>query len=188
MSAVGERFGREMGRVGERVGKEFEDAGRRWERKYGRKTSVFGPLVGAVVCWGILVFIILGIQSARISHGNEPSFPNLGTYLAGNLLIFLGFLLLFGYVDYGQKKMRAKAKWVLPVTVAACLTIISWFAAEAFAALAVDQNSQTMADSAQFGKTFIPVIFIVIVVVGYLIVLFGTSRSAESTILPPRQY
>ncbi len=103
-----------------------------------------------------------------------------------DLLLFLGLLLLFGYIGYAQKRMRGYAKWVLPVTVAFGLTILSWLAAEALAALAVDTGNQAMADSAQFGKTFLPVIFVAIVVLGYVTVIFGSQRFLRCAPIPPR--
>jgi len=186
MSAAGDRFGREMAKMGERLGKEFEGMGKRWETRYDKKVSYVGPLIGAIIGWGIVILIILGVQAARTPDG-EVAYPNLGNYLGGYVLLFFGLLLLFGYVNFFHRKFRRQLVWVLPISVAAGLTVFSWLAAGALSALATDTGRQDIADAASTGQTFLPVIFIVILSLGYLIVLAGSRWFGKNVAVPPEQ-
>jgi hypothetical protein len=186
MAAAGERFGREMARAGERFGRRFEDAGRRWETRHGTRSHLLGPIIGALIAWGLLILVILGIQAARTA-GGDTAYPNLGDYLGGRVLLFFGLLLLFGYVNYLHRKFHKQAVWVLPVSVAAGITIFSWLAAGALSALAIDTGRQDIADAASVGQTLLVVIFVVIVALGYLIVFTGSGWFRKSVFVPPEQ-
>lgn len=184
MAAAGERFGREMAKAGERFGRQFEGAGRRWETRYERRFHHLGPFIGALIGWGLLILIILGIQAARTS-GGDPAYPNLGNYLGGYVLLFFGLLLLFGYVNYLLRRFHKQAIWVLPVSVAAGITIFSWLAAGALSALAIDTGRQDIADAASIGQTLLPVIFVAIVALGYLIVFTSSGWFWKRVSVPP---
>jgi hypothetical protein len=184
MAAAGERFGREMAKAGERFGRQFEGAGRRLETRYDMRSHLLGPFIGALICWGILILIILGIQAAR-TPGGELAYPDLGNYLGGNVLLFFGLLILFGYVNYAHKRFRKQAVWVLPVSVAAGITIFSWLAAGALSALAIDTGRQDIADAASVGQTLLPIIFVIIVALGYLIVFTSSGWFWKRAIVPP---
>lgn len=184
MSSAGERFGREMSNLGETLDREFKDAGKRWEIWYDKTFGLVGPFVGALIAWGILILIILGIQAAK-APGGERAYPHLGDYLGGNVLLFFGLLILFNYVNYAHKKFRKQAVWVLPLTVTAGITIFSWLAAEALSALASDTGNQDIADAASAGQTFLPVIFVVILVLGYIVVFAGPRGFGKGMPVPP---
>jgi hypothetical protein len=186
MAAAGERFGKEMAKAGERFGRQFEGAGRRWETRYERRFHYLGPFIGALIGWGFLILIILGIQAAR-TPGGDRAYPNLGNYLGGYVLLFFGLLLLFGYVNFLQRRFHKQAMWVLPVSVAAGITICSWLAAGALSALATDTGRQDLADAASVGQTLLPVIFVVIVSLGYLIVFMSSRWFWKRVIVPPEQ-
>jgi len=186
MSSAGERFGREMSKLGERLDREFGGVGRRWETRHEQKFSLVGPFIGALICWGILVLIILGIQAAKTPDGNA-AYPDLGLWLGGNVFLFFGLLILFGYVNHAHKRFRKQLIWVLPVSVAAGLTILSWLAAGALSALANDTGRQDVADAAAAGRTFLPAIFLVIVVIGYIVVLAGSRGFRKDVPIPPGQ-
>jgi hypothetical protein len=186
MAAAGERFGREMAKAGERFGRQFEGAGRRWETRHDTRFHLLGPFIGALIGWGLLILIILGIQAARTSDG-DPAYPNLGNYLGGYVLLFFGLLLLFGYVNYLLRRFHKQAIWVLPVSVAAGITIFSWLAAGALSALAIDTGRHDLADAASVGQTLLPVIFVVIVALGYLIVFTSSRWFWKRVIVPPEQ-
>jgi len=184
MSSAGERFGREMSRMSETLGREFEGAGRRLESRYERRFGLAGPFIRALIGWGILVLIILGIQAAR-TPGGELAYPELGVYLGGNVLLFFGLLILFGYVTYAHRRYRRQAVWVLPLTVAAGITVLSWFASGALSALSDDTGDRGIADAASAGQTFLPVIFIAILILGYIAVFAGSRGSGKGTPIPP---
>lgn len=180
MATVGDRFGREMAKAGERLGKEFEGMGKRWETWYEKRFNLVDPFIGALIGWGILILIILGIQAAK-TPGGERAYPDLSNYLGANVLLFFGLLILFGYVNYIHKKFRSQAVWVLPLSVAAGITIFSWLAAGALSALADDTGRQDIASGAATGQALLPIIFAVIVVLGYLVVFAGTSGFGKWT-------
>jgi len=161
-------FARDIESLGKKIGKEFEDAGRGMDIWSDTTLGVFGPLIWSLV--GLVVlFLIIG---ALWFIGNSyETFEDIGDFLLANVGLIFALGLLMSYGNYFSRRYRYQFRWVRPVFTALGLVFGLWIFAEIMMIVAVNMNIEILDTISTILSTYLGVIFIVVLVIGYVVFL-----------------
>lgn len=163
-------FGEEVGDIGKRVGKEIEKTSKEIESWYDRTFGIFWPfivsLVGIVILW-------LVIEIMRIMSDENPVFGKLSDFLLAYLWLFFGLMLFFSYTAYTSRKYKP-FRWVSPIISAIGIVIIIWIVMEIFKILDF-LGIPFFETSALMIERILPLIFVLVLVVGYLVLMLTVT-------------
>jgi phage shock protein PspC (stress-responsive transcriptional regulator) len=183
-----ERGIRNIGKDLDAAGKHFEHRGDAFERWYDRTFGVFGPLLCSILGIILLWLIIKGMQSMSSSFA---VFEPLSTFFLTYYWWFFAFMLFFSYTSYFTRKYHKLIRWISPVFGAVGTVIVLWVAIRIFIIISMTWNLSFFADLASLFEILLFVIAALVLVVGYLALLFSRmtetiSREEKPTLLQKR--
>lgn len=115
-----DQFSRDMEHLGDRIDQRVRYhrwyAGSRYDHAFG----IFGPLVGSVIGFVILVVFIAILEAAAPS---TPYASQIAVFFKDNLLVFFGLMLVSGYTTYAARRYRP-FRWVSPLIGAVIFFIV----------------------------------------------------------------
>jgi len=188
-------FGEEMGATGRKMGGAFGQMGRTWGKDAGRTGHNLGdwwdrtlgfaaPLVSGFIGVVVLLFalVTMGIIASLSEH--DIFWNDLVSFVERNLWLFVGLIFLNSFSNYFHRRYRKTWRWVIPVPIAVGSLGSFWIFAQALEIAAADMGHQRLGDLANIIELMLPVIFVLVIVIGYLMVFWITigERGDE----PPR--
>lgn len=148
----------------------------------------FGPLVYALVL--IAAVAIIGLIFKEVSQqGNFVH--DLGSFLVSNLYYFFLATLLFGYMIQLTPQNPRGIEMLRPLATATAVTFSLWLAFGVFDILGRVYEIDALGSLADLVRIILPIIFILLLVIGYALVLSrGLERRAKQKVpygpTPPR--
>lgn len=188
-------FGEEMGETGRKVGEAFGQMDKTWGEETGRtghrledwwdQTLGFAaPLVSGFIGVVVLLFaiVMMGIIATFSEH--EVFWNDLVSFVERNLWLFVGLIFLNSFSNYFHRRYRKTWRWVIPVPIAVGSLGWFWIFAQALEIAGADTVHPRLGDLANIIEFMLPVIFVLVLVIGYLMVFWITigERGDE----PPR--
>lgn len=169
------------------VGEELEGKGKQMDGWYRRTFGILGPLISSIIGLIILgaiiwIFLLLGAKT------NSVVFSDLGSFLRDNIALLFGFSLLFSYTEYGNKVYPKCFRWVTPITTATGIIVAFWLVVNILTILMPELEIPIITPVATAILTNLVVIFLGIVIVGYVLLLLfiSTKPMVQETVTTVR--
>jgi phage shock protein PspC (stress-responsive transcriptional regulator) len=174
---------------------EIEQLVSKTERKGGahdigprKGLGFFGPLVYALVL--IAVVVIIGLIFEEVSHQGD-FVHDLGYFFVSNLYYLFLATLLFGYMIQLTPQNPRGIEMLKPLATATAVVFSLWLAFSVFDILGRVYEIDALGSLADLVRMILPIIFILLLVIGYALVLSrGLERRAKQKVpsgpIPPR--
>jgi len=164
----GKNFGAEIERLGKEFGSRFERAGKDssswWDGTFGIFSPVIVGTIGVVI---LLFFLILG--DAVASNSSEPAFwQDLTDFARDYLWLFVLLIFAGSFSDYFLRRYHKAYMWVRPPVTATLVVGWVWAFAQVSQMLEVHYDAETMGMIGRFLEDFWWLVFIFVLLVGYL--------------------
>jgi len=159
-------FGEEVGDIGKRIGKEVEKTGKEIERSIDNTFGIFWPLIVSLIGLAVLWIVIVIM---RTTSDTFPVFADLSNFLQTYLWLFFGLMLFFSYTGYASKKCRS-FRWISPILSAIGIILVVWIVLNIFKILDF-LGIPFFKTSASMIESILPLIFVLVLVVGYLVLM-----------------
>jgi len=188
-------FGEEIGEAGRRMGEAFgqmgktsgEGAGRTgnrfeawWDQTLGFAAPLVSGFIGVVVL--LCAIVMMGVIAA---FSEDENFGNdLVSFVERNLWLFVGLIFLNSFSSYFHRRYRKTWRWIMPVPMAVGSLGWFWIFAQVLEIAQTDLGHPRLGDLANIIELMLPLIFVLVLVIGYLMVFWITigERGDE----PPR--
>jgi hypothetical protein len=171
-----EEIGRKAEQIGKRIEKKANNAGKYINQWYDQTFKIAGPLIGAFIALIVIRIIIYFIQ---LSTDDIYILTALSKGLYDYLLIIFVSMLISGYNTYFHRKYKQQYQWIYPLISAIGFIIGAWIVAKIL--IIIDQNDNTpiLASIGNFVDTYLIVIFILALIIGYGIQIAYLFRYSE---------
>lgn len=173
---AGKRLGEEMKKAGEEIGRVFHRAGKGVETWWDRTFGILGPLIVALIGFVVLVIIIVGIGIIS----NREVWNHIGDFLQKYAFLLLFVMLLGSYSDYFSRRHSQGYRWFGPVIAAIVTVIWIWIAVQILLILGSDLDVSGLRWLAGLLDLLMPVVFVLIIVIGYLVLFLQKELSLPS--------
>lgn len=179
MKDIGRRIGEDFKRAGERFGRDMEKRGNEFGVWWDRSLGIFSPLV--VALFGIIGFLVAMLVVGAIARvSDNPTFWNdLVDFLEAYWWLFFALAFYAAFQSYFMRRYRETFKWINPVVNGFGCVVWFWIFAQVLHLVAVDSDHPRAGDLSDFIVTMLPVIFILVVIGGYLFVFFRMVSSSN---------
>lgn len=185
ISDAGRRMGDAFSRMGKTWGEEARKGGFRLQNWWDDTLGILSPIVSGLI--GVFVLLLAIIVFGTVSDISEhPGFwDDIATFLVHNLVLIIALIFLSSFSNYLRRRFRKTWRWAIPVPIAIGSIGSLWVFAELLKITALDLGHPTLHGLADLIDLFLPVIFVVVLVLGYLMVFWITigERGDE-----PRRY
>lgn len=172
--ATGRKMGDAFGQMGRTWGAETGWAGHKfgdwWDRTLGFAAPLVSGFVGVVVL--LLAIVTMGIIASLSEH--EIFWNDLVSFVERNLWLLVGLIFLNSFSNYFHRRYRKTWRWVVPIPIAVGSLGSFWILAQALEIAAADMGHPRLDDLANIIELMLPVIFVLVIVVGYLMVFWIT--------------
>jgi hypothetical protein len=160
---IGEKVGKKIEKTAEEVGKQVEksveQAGKGFGSWYYRTFGVFGPLVSSFLGLIILRFII---EILSLSSTEVTVLGVISEFLYDYILLFFILMLLSSYNSYFYRHYKRQ-----------------WLAAKILLILDTSLDIPILASIASFIETYLVLISIFVLLIGYIYQMFTVSMTKE---------
>jgi hypothetical protein len=172
MEDIGRRIGEDFKRAGERFGRDMEKRGNEFGVWWDRSLGIFAPLV--IALFGIIGFLVAVLVVGAIAKVSDaPAFWNdLLDFLESYWWLFFALSFYAAFQSYFVRRYRDTFKWINPIVNGIGFVAWFWVFAQVLHFVAVDTDRPRAGDLSDFIVDMLPVIFILVVVAGYLFVFF----------------
>lgn len=185
MEDAGRRMGEAFSQMGRTWGTEAGKTGFRLEAWWDRTLGVFAPVVSGLI--GVFVLLMALILFGMIADISERSnfWDDLISFVEHNMALFIALIFLNSFSNYLRRRYRKTWRWVIPVPIAIGSVGGFWIFAEVLKIAALDLEHPTLDDLGGMIELLLPVLFILVLILGYLMVFWITigERGDE-----PRRY
>ncbi len=151
-------FGDAAERVGKRIEQKMEKAGKGFEGWYDKKFGIFGPLI-----WSFLGIIILRLIIGVMAITDLTVLVTISDFLYEYFLLLFGLMLISSYNTYFYRKYKKQYRWISPLISTIVFIVIIWIIAQIFIII----DTPILSSIASFIDTYLPVIFVVIIILSY---------------------
>jgi len=164
----------DMEKAAEAIGQKAEKAGKELEGWYHETFGFAAPLISTA--FGFL-FTIIAIEIFGFIAGGRALRSDLNEFLLDHLLFLLALVFLGSYGDYMNKRHKKDYRPVYPFVFAAgfagCLLVFARFVV----IVGTHWDVSFFVDSAEFVMPLLPILFVVVLVLGYFFVaVFAVLR------------
>ncbi len=184
MGEAGRKMGEAFGQMGRTWGYEAGRTGHRFENWWDQTLGIAAPLVSGFIGVVILLFAIIALGIIATFSEHADFWNDLVSFVERNLWLFVGLIFLNSFSNYFHRRYRKTWMWVMPVTIAIGSLGGFWIFAQVLEIAAADLGHPRLGDLANIIEFMLPVIFVLMLVLGYLMVFWITigERGDE----PPR--
>ena len=172
MKETGKKMGEAMDALAQTAGEKAEAVGQRatgwWDERLRIAAPILSGLIGVVI---FLVVIIIMDGIANISS-HERFWRNLVSFALRYFWLFVGLIFLNSFSEYFYRRYRKRYRWVRPVATAAIVLGWFWIFAQVLEIGGRDLGHPSLTDEGHFIGQVLPLIFVLILVLGYLILAF----------------
>lgn len=176
-------FAQEMESIGKRIEREFEDVGKDFGRWSDSTLGILGPLAWSLV--GLVVFVLI-MAVMWIIGGSVHVFRDISDFFLANIWLIFALGLLFSYSNFFSRKYKERFRWVQPILTALGLVFALWLASEIMHIVAVNYDLVTIEDISSILSNFLWLIFMVVLIVGYVAFLVSLLSTGGVTAQEPR--
>ena len=155
----------ELRKAGEGFGEGLERTGKRASDWYDRTTGIFGPMISAL--FGLLL-LVLAVLCIMILAEERGVWVDLTDFVLTYLPLFFMLGLLGSYSTYFSRKYHSRFKWAMPITAAVSITAAFWIVARIMAIIDQSLEIPYIGTIYPWIDLLLPVIFVLVVAVGYL--------------------
>jgi len=179
MSDIGKRIGDNAEKAGERFGKEMERRGSEFGAWWDKSLGIFAPLViGLFGVIGYLVVILVVGVIAEVS--DRPLFWNdLSDFLESYWWLFFILAFYMAFRDYLMRRYRSVFMWINPVISGFGFVAWFWILAQVLLLASTDRGHTRLGDLGEFIEDMYIVIFVLVVVGGYLFAFFRSASPSN---------
>ncbi|MFP4170640.1 MAG: PspC domain-containing protein [Methanomassiliicoccales archaeon] len=160
---------------GGRVGDTLDREPGRLNRPTGPPTTFgwVGPLLWSVIAM-LVVLVLAGVLA--VLGDRSPVLAELGDFLLRNTWLIFGFLLLSSYASFLSKRYQGRFRYFQPVFTAVTLLFALWIAVEILFIVAGQLGSAGLEEAAGVIETFMAVVFLAVLVLGYVTLALSLTR------------
>ena len=178
-------FAQEMEVLGRKIEREFNTKENGFDSWSDSTLGILGPLVWSLLGLAILVLII-GVM--WIIGENVLTFRDIADFLLANIWLIFALGLLLSYSKYFSRRHQERFRWVQPIFTALGVVFGLWIASELMLIVAANLHIGVLETIASILSTYLAVIFIIILVIGYVIFLVSLMSSAGAFPRTPPTY
>ena len=179
VSDIGARIGKDVGRAGEKFGKEMEKRGTEFGAWWDKSLGIFSPIIVALFAIiGFLVAILVIRVIAEVS--DRPAFwSDLLDFLETYWWLF--FILAFygALQSYLMRRYRPVFIWINPLVTGVGCVVWLWILAQVLHMAEVDRGHTNLGDLGDFIEEVLLIIFVLVVVGGYLLAFIRSASPAN---------
>jgi hypothetical protein len=175
-------LGKKMAAVGQKVGEGAEKRGTEFERRWYSTLGLLAPIIGGLIATIVFLIFILVVGAIAIGSEHRSFWEQLRDFLESYFLLFVGLFFLSSFTNYLNHVHRKPARWFTPIMTAVGLAGWFWILAQVLYIGARTLTRPGLRDLGDFVSLFLPVIFVIVLGIGYLVVLFRymVEKSVES--------
>jgi len=169
---LGKKAGKQLERgvknIGEELGgmgKRLETSGKDMQSWFDRTFGLMGPFL---VSFLALIVLVLIIQLFKVTAESSPVTGEIGRFLSDTIALLFVLMLFFSYSAYFTRRYASSFRWVAPLCSALGLVLVVWILLELFQIFGFFGVS-FFESSGNWLLQNIVVLFILILVVGYLL-------------------
>jgi len=167
-----EQFAEEVGKLGEKFGSHYEKKGKEMEGWSHQTLGVVGPLISSVLGVILLAVLLWVLNMINIPLG-VGLLHNIHAFLAVHIGWFFLLFIFFSYTSYMSKLSPHVYRPLSPIVSAAGITVAVWIIASAVKVVNISMGSVTLAGVSAFLEGSIGTVFCILILIGYLILIFG---------------
>ena len=168
-------FEEEIEDLSDRFDRSIDRASERFEEKYYSTFGVLGPFLFSLLN---LVFLIIAIWVLDYMGQDLNSKVLLDTseFLLEYIAMFFGFMLLFNYSSYLNKRFNDYFKWIYPAISAVSITLVLWILANLYDIINNELNIVVLDDAVSSIEDNLLIIFLLILLLRYLVFISKESK------------
>lgn len=168
-------FEEEIEDISDRFDRSIDRASERFEEKYYSTFGVLGPFLFSLLN---LVFLIIAIWVLDYMGQDLNSKVLLDTseFLLEYIAMFFGFILLFNYSSYLNKRFNDYFKWIYPTVSAVSIILVLWILANLFDIINSELNLVVLDEIVSSVEENLVIIFLLILVLRYLLFISKESK------------
>ena len=167
-----EDLGKKIAGAGHKVG---EGAGRRgteFEKRWYSTLGLLAPMVGGLIATVVFLIFILVVGAVAIGSEHRSFWDQLRDFLESYFLLFVGLFFLSSFANYLNHVHWKLTRWFTPIMAAFGFVGWFWILAQVLYIGARTLARPGLGDLGDFVILSLPVIFVVVLGIGYLVVLF----------------
>lgn len=178
MEQMGKRIGEGFEKMGKAMGEEFEKKGKDFSNWWDRTLGILSPVVAGTI--GVIATVILIVVADAIAtiSDHRRFWEELADFGLQYFLLFVGLAYLGAFNDYFHRRYRRQYKWFYPPVTGLTFTAWFWVLAQVLDIAASTRGHPSLADLSDFIELMLPVIFVLVTAIGYLVV-FVRDYSVE---------
>lgn len=174
MGEAGRKMGETFGQMGKTWGEEMGRTGHRLEDRWDRTLGFTAPLVSGFIGVLVLLFAIITMGIIANLSEHEIFWNDLVSFVERNLWLFVGLIFINSFSNYFHRRYRKTWRWVIPVPIAVGSLGWFWIFAQVLEIAQADLGHPRLGDLANIIELMLPVIFVLVLVLGYLMVFWIT--------------
>lgn len=179
MADVGKRFGENLKSAGEEFGREMGKSGNEFRFWWDYSFGILAPVVGAAILMIVFFGAILVVGSIGEVSDHPAFWHDLAQFMEDYFWLFFALIFLGSFQGYFHRRYRQTFKWINPIVSGIGFVAWLWIFAQVIHFAAIDADHPKLQSLSNFVVDVLPVVFILVVVVGYLIVFFGLVSPAN---------
>ncbi len=167
-----EDLGKKLAAAGQKIGDEAGRRGSEFDRRWYSTLGVLAPIIGGFIATIVFLIFVLIVGAVAVGSEHRSFWEELRNFLETYFLLFVGLFFLSSFANYFNHVHWRIARWFTPIMTA--LGFVGWFWILA-QVLFIGGRTLTrpgLTDLGNFVLDGLPVIFIVVLGIGYLVVLF----------------
>jgi phage shock protein PspC (stress-responsive transcriptional regulator) len=161
-------FSEEITSIGEKLGAHMERKGDECNAWFHRTFGLAGPLISSIFGLIILVLAVWALSFVNIPIGSQ-FLSNIYMFLVLNMGLFFLIFLFFSYTSYFSKTSPRSYMLFSPLVTTIGIAIGLWIVSRAIEISNISVGSQTLADISLFLDRNLAIIFVFILIIGYIL-------------------
>ncbi len=181
---VGQNAAEAVGQMARTWGEEVGKAGLGLRTWWDGIFGPFAPVVVGMIGVAVLLLAVFAIEAAAAGTENEGFWKDIVSFVERHLWGFIGLIFLNAFSGYLHRHYGKSWRWILPPVVALGTVGGFWILLEVLRISSSDFNHPLLGDLAWFAELLLPVLFVLVLIVSYLMVFWITIGERGSE--PPR--
>ncbi len=167
-----EELGKKMAQAGQSFGEEAGRRGSQFERRWYSTLGILAPIVGGLIATIVFLIFVVIVGAVAIGSEHRSFWEELRNFLETYFLLFVGLFFLSSFANYFNHVHWKMGRWFTPVMTAIGFVGWFWILAQVLFIAGRTLDRPGLHDLGDFVMLMLPVIFAVVLGIGYLVVLF----------------
>jgi len=170
-----EDLGRKIAVTGQKISVKTGKRGSEFDRIWYGTLGLLAPIIGGLIATVVFLVFVLVVGAVAVGSEHRSFWDELRDFLETNFLLFVGLFFLSSFTAYFNKVHRRIFRWITPILSAVGLVGWFWILAQVLFIAARTLARSGLGDLGDFVMLFLPVIFVIALLAGYLVVLFQVT-------------